>query len=437
MANRKMEKYTPFIPEEAECCTRSGLIPGDEVIPDGSDICWAYKFVDKLPDLGESPQRICIPSVDLGAFKPGEVLTVKSTGDSLSWVRLNGPEKGVGVPTDINCIQSADDTEIRLRWKDPVNVGRYVWHKTRVLKKNGGYPANENDGVIVGESTLRDQYKDDWLIDHRPSNITGTWWYRIFAYSADGVVASDSTCCVQPKTEEFGTEMSSQIQDGYAQLIFHIGDEINVNGIRFMVAGFDMSTPTTIGKKRSVMLVSKTPVVTNLAFDNPHPTYVLVEDEIAPVKGTKTYYKLNASTGKYVPYPVDTGTHITADLGIYVKETNIDSTKYGCNYWANSSSRKYLNTTWLNMLKAKHAGFGSMILNTESQVLNETNDTVRLPTLEQMQDITVTEMTGWTMTPDINTSYSLYLRYTSYGKIYEKIDYAYKMYDSHVVIHIG
>ena len=435
MANRIMETYVPFIPSNKEFCTRSGKIPGDDVVPTGHDICWAYKFVDELPDLSKVPQKICIPSDKIGQFQPGEVLIAKETEDSIGWDRLPVPEKGIGVPTDFTCVYSADRTEVSLRWKDPVDTGPYVWKKTRVLRKFGGYPANENDGVIVAESTRRDQYFDNELVDQLPTCFSQSrWHYKIFVYSIDGVVTSDGTCQLEPAEPEWGSTMHTQIQNGRAKNIFHIGDEITVfNGSRsytFVVNGFDMAMSADEERKRTVMLVSKTPLVSGLQFDKPHPEYVPYVGTAA-VKGTVVYYQKVGSSYKIVSIP--TGAIISAEANIYVKEKDINAIQYGLNMWSTSSSRSYLNGSWLNALINTDSDFGSMITSVYSETLDGTIDKVRLPTLEQMND-SVVAMSGWSCIPVEDTTYSLYYRST-HGV--DSTAYAKAEKNSHIIIHIG
>ena len=448
MPARIMEKFKPFVPDREyfpdvpsfPYCTRSGKIPGDDVIPIGEDICWAYKLVEELPDTSVFPQRICIPSVRLGSFQAGEVLLAKQVEDAISWVRLPTPTKGVGVATEITCVFNAAGTEVRLRWKDPEDVGVYVWKKTRVLKKAGGFPANENDGIIVAESTVRDQYYENELVDHIPVNISTNWYYKVFTYSVDGVVTTSDDCRVEPRSPSW-SDMSAQIQAGLAQQIFHIGDEITVtNGsqsITFVVDGFDQVESSVPNKRRSVTLTSKIPVVTNFVFDEPHPQYVLVEDEIAPVKGTKTYYT-KVATDTYRITSVPTGTHITAAMGIYVREQDADSIAYGCNDWEKSSGRKYLNGTWLNTkLLVLDSDFAQLILDTHSTTLIDTIDKVRLLTLDQIENSVVTGIIGWSCTPVITTTYSVYYKKTNGVTISTDADYAKNAKNTHVIIYIG
>lgn len=435
-ANRLMEKYVPFIPEEQDFCTRAGKIPGDDVIPVGTDICWAYKFVQELPNLSKFPQRICLPLVKLGQYQPGEVLIAKQDGDSVRWGRLTAPTQGVGVPTEFTCVYSAAGDRIRLRWKDPEDVGRYVWRKTRVLRKANSYPANENDGVIVAESTVRDQYYDNELISPIPVNLSKTrWHFKIFAYSADGVVTTSETCQLEPAYPDWGETMSAQIQNGRAANIFHIGDEITVTGsgrtYTFVVNGFDLVESADAEFKRTVALISKTPIVSNLVFDEPHPEYVLVVDEIAPPKGTKVYYEKVGTT--YRIKSVATGTHITAGMGIYAKEKDTNAVLYGSNIWATSSSRAMLNGSWLNNLIASDSAFGRMIISTHSPTFDGTIDKVRIPTIDQMDAANV-KVTGWSCIPLLNTSYSVYYR-DNLGR--DRGDYAKEKKNSHVIIHIG
>ena len=438
---RKMEKFSPFFPDNQPYCTRSGLIAGKEVVMDGNDVCWSYKFVDTLPDVDIFPHRICIPSVRIGSFQPGEVLTTEEVEGATRWVRLNAPNVGVGVVSKITCVYSADNAEIAIRWKDPEDVGRYVWQKTRVVRKYGDAPANENDGTIVLESTLKDQYFDVPFRDRRVPEITAKIYYRIFTYSADGVVTSDKSCIFEPLNPEW-SEMSTHIQNGNAQFIFHIGDQITVtNGTRsftFQVVDFDVATLTDVTKTRSVMLVSVDTV--DIQYDRMHDTYVLVKDEIAPATGTKTYYKYDSVSAMFKPVRVPTGTHITAEDLIYVRETDTDSIAYGSNNWKTSASREYLNSLnisspvgWLKQLKDLDTDFGNLILET-ANYLDGAADYVRFPSIDLLESM---DLLGWSCTPDLETTYRVWYRKLQYGHTYTERTFAKESMASHVVIHIG
>ena len=441
---RTMERYNAFIHSVPQYCKRSNLIPGDELVPTGTDICWAYKFVDRLPNAELTQQRICIPNVQIGSFRPGEVLFAEEKDGNLRWVRLPLPTVGVNPPSEFTCVANASADVVQLRWKDPYDKGRYVWKKTRVLKKPNVYPANENDGIIVGETTRaagRDQYYNEPLLDYIPQCYSQiNWFYRIFAYSEDDVVTTDDSCKAVPQSPEWGpggTTMSQQIQNGLARMIFHVGDEITVsNGTRaisFVVGGFDEVVTADSAKRRSVTLITRTSI-DDLVYDNPHPVYVQVINEKAKPKGTQVYY-VRTGIDTYTPTVVETDHLITAAENIYVKETDIDATLYGSNVWEKSASRSYLNGSWINSVKALDSDFAELIMSFRTPGLTNVIDTVALPTIEQMNHYRgIVDMVGWSRTPDTETTYRCMRRVDSRTDVKT---FANAPFDSFAILYIG
>ena len=71
---------------------------------------------------------------------------------------------GLPVGNVTNFTATVGDTKITLKWQDPTDlivgdVTIATWAKTKIMRKVGSYPANENDGVLVIENGVRDQYK--------------------------------------------------------------------------------------------------------------------------------------------------------------------------------------------------------------------------------------------------------------------------------------
>ena len=83
------------------------------------------------------------------------------------------------------------NASVTLTWTDPENyttTDNYLveWANTRIVRKTGSYPVDENDGTVVVTSTTRNQYKTNGYIDSGLTNYT-TYYYRAFTCSTDGV----------------------------------------------------------------------------------------------------------------------------------------------------------------------------------------------------------------------------------------------------------
>ena len=78
-----------------------------------------------------------------------------------------------------------------LYWDDPedyvtADSRKVSWKFTRIVRKLGSYPRNENDGTIVVDSSIRNQYSKTKFIDTGLSNYT-TYYYSAFTCSTDNV----------------------------------------------------------------------------------------------------------------------------------------------------------------------------------------------------------------------------------------------------------
>ena len=103
---------------------------------------------------------------------------------------------GLPVGNVANFTASVGDTKITLNWGDSTDlivggVTIATWAKTKIMRKVGSYPANENDGVLVIESGVRDQYKTTGYEDI--GLINGTqYYYMAFPVTDAGVVTVDT-----------------------------------------------------------------------------------------------------------------------------------------------------------------------------------------------------------------------------------------------------
>ena len=90
-----------------------------------------------------------------------------------------------------NLTAKAGNGAVVLKWEDPedyTTTDNYPveWANTRIVRKTGGYPVDENDGAIVVTSSTRNQYKSNGYTDSGLTNYT-TYYYRAFSCSTDGV----------------------------------------------------------------------------------------------------------------------------------------------------------------------------------------------------------------------------------------------------------
>lgn len=116
--------------------------------------------------------------------------------DKLILYRSNGGSSGSlmdGYPPEnvSSFVAEPKNASVALTWIDPEDlplVGnmQVKWKYTRIVRKTGSYPANENDGTVVVDSGVRNQYSGTPYIDTNLTNNV-TYYYAEFACSEDGV----------------------------------------------------------------------------------------------------------------------------------------------------------------------------------------------------------------------------------------------------------
>lgn len=116
-------------------------------------------------------------------------------------VQLTGARIALLPPSDLAA--SAGNTQVSLTWTDPgdeTSGGQVVaeWEFTRIVRKAGSAPANQNDGVIVVDSTVKNQYMSEPFVDTGLTNGT-TYYYGAFACSDAGAWSDGAFVSATPQ----------------------------------------------------------------------------------------------------------------------------------------------------------------------------------------------------------------------------------------------
>ena len=135
----------------------------------------------------------------------GEVHGLRATSgkleyyDGTEWKRVSGDGYPVGNVIDFTA--TAGDAKVTLKWQDPSDVtiedseGNIItiarWKGTKILRKTGSYPVNENDGVLVVDNGIRNQYSTNGFVDTGLTNDV-TYYYMAFPYTTEDVYTVDS-----------------------------------------------------------------------------------------------------------------------------------------------------------------------------------------------------------------------------------------------------
>ena len=104
-------------------------------------------------------------------------------------VYVAAPKVQLAAPSNLTATPGTG--KISLTWTDPediVRTGRTVatWAKTRIVRKEGAPPNDHNDGVIVLESTEKNQYQST-PYDDSTVQVGTVYHYGAFSYSEEGV----------------------------------------------------------------------------------------------------------------------------------------------------------------------------------------------------------------------------------------------------------
>lgn len=104
-----------------------------------------------------------------------------------------------------NFLASPGNAKVTLTWTDPPNAtvepsGQTyaTWAYTQVVRKEGSQPTGPNDGTVVVQSSVRDQYATNGFVDTGLTNDT-LYYYGAFAYNSDGVYSEGAFVSATPQ----------------------------------------------------------------------------------------------------------------------------------------------------------------------------------------------------------------------------------------------
>lgn len=102
---------------------------------------------------------------------------------------------------------SSGKSSVTIYWSDPNNlivddVTLSTWAGTKLVMKTDSYPTDVNDGTLIVDSTIRNQYQD------RGYDIIGlekstTYYFALFPYATNGAVNTDSANQISVITKEY------------------------------------------------------------------------------------------------------------------------------------------------------------------------------------------------------------------------------------------
>lgn len=121
----------------------------------------------------------------------GELFVCTEEGETYTWLKIGGGLGGVPLSDCKNLALKESNDKLTLTWMDPENIvfnGEAIaeWEGTKVVRKEGGSPMSVDDGVLVTDSKVKDQYAVNGLQD--TDVVADTQYnYALFPYTAKNV----------------------------------------------------------------------------------------------------------------------------------------------------------------------------------------------------------------------------------------------------------
>ena len=346
----------------------------------------AAALMDKLDAPANAPQ----PGMSLGVGSDYKPLWVPSAGDAQRYAEqaqaaaaaaaddaetasaaLESILAVVNVPVgNVHNLAVVDNSgSVSFSWTEPpdmktdygVTVAR--WASTRLLGKRTGYPEDENDGDILVDSDIRDQYRFE------PFTVQlsepGEWYFAIFIRADNGTWLTDDTA---PRFRvnyiSFATiQRMVHSNVPLSTIGLEIGGVVNIQtstrfpALRWMLVdefyqGCGFTDPSVnhcaVFIPQYLPCVSGSTVALQMQFDAPENSYGATWD--TAFIQDKVYYRMQA--GSYVELVAGTDYTVGGSVAdwrleeddeVYTKN-HANRVSSGNNIWKESNMRQWLNS---------------------------------------------------------------------------------------------
>lgn len=275
----------------------------------------------------------------------------------------------VGNVQDLTLKEGSD--YLALNWKDPDNVvfnGETIaeWAGTKVVRKEGSIPASVDDGVLVSDSTVKDQYSVDGLKDS--SVVTETQYnYALFPYTTQNVYTMSDANRISGKTSTYDKILENNtwqqisaasvlgvakefwsigdMKDGYVIVGFDhddLADDSGKAGITFALKNVETTTPTKWIGSVSTYYRAYASTLVYSAINN---IYNSLPDELKDVIKTvkkKTISGLSGSGASLTQNYTDLSLDCFAFSNIEITGSGFEEGTYYSEYdWAGDFTKSY------------------------------------------------------------------------------------------------
>lgn len=112
-----------------------------------------------------------------------------------TWKDISAGSDGIAPANVSGLAATAGNKEVTIVWSDPADsviegVTVSKWAGSKLVRKEGAYPTDVTDGVLLVDNKTRDTYKTSGYVDANLTNGT-TYYYAVFPYSGTGAVNKD------------------------------------------------------------------------------------------------------------------------------------------------------------------------------------------------------------------------------------------------------
>ena len=275
--------------------------------------------------------NITLTAEDIGAIPSsvkGVANGVATLDDTGKIPKAQLPTTGIAPANVSGLAATAGNKEVAIVWSDPADsviegVTLSKWAGSKLVRKEGAYPTNVTDGVLLVDNKTRDTYKTTGYVDAGLTNGT-TYYYAVFPYSDTGAVNKDEANRVSavPTTYPLPACTGISAAAGNGQITICWSDPADVAG-----------KVTWAGSK----LVRK---------EGSYPSAV-TDGTLLIDNTTRDHYKTtgyvdagltNGTTYYYMIFPYSTTGEITVNTANQVSATPQAYVKYGVRWHKNQSS---------------------------------------------------------------------------------------------------
>lgn len=237
----------------------------------------------------------------------GELFVCTEAGEGYTWIKIGGGLGGVPL-SDCKALALEEGSDkITLTWEDPDNVvfnGETIaeWAGTRIVRKEGSNPANVDDGTLIADSTVKDQYAVEGLQDS--DVVTDTQYnYALFPYTAENVYTMSDTNRVSGSLMSYDpilanntwAQIDKASRAGVAKDIWNIGDEKD----GYVIIGFDHDNLSDgSGKAGITFLINDAKKMISEKWNNTAASTLIYVNSLANTVVNNQYYNM----GDVKPY---------------------------------------------------------------------------------------------------------------------------------------